>query len=84
MPETALTPPALARRYGVHPLKVLGWIRSGELRALNVAARPNGRPRWRITQQDIAEFEAGRAATPPPPKRQPRRRALEVAEDFFP
>ena len=29
---TYLTPPAVARRYGVDPAKVLTWIRNGEAR----------------------------------------------------
>lgn len=84
MNENACTPPQLARRYGVHPLKVLGWIRNGELRAINVAANRSGRPRWRITPAAIEDFEAGRAAVPlPPPRRQPRRQRLEITEDYF-
>jgi excisionase family DNA binding protein len=40
----------LQRRYGVTVHTVLGWIRSGELRAVNVGRRRGARkPRWRIT-----------------------------------
>ena len=55
------TPPELARRYGVEPCKVIAWIRSGELRALNVATRATGRPRYLIGEEDIARFEQGRS-----------------------
>ncbi len=30
--RTKLTPPELGRRWGLDPHKIVGWIRSGELR----------------------------------------------------
>lgn len=36
---TYLSPPEVADRLGINAGKVLAWIRSGELRATNVAAR---------------------------------------------
>ena len=76
--RTKLTPPELARRWGVSPDKILAFIRSGELRAVNAAASPNGRPRWLIDLADLAVFEQ---AAPRGPNRRPpgggrRRRAL--------
>lgn len=68
-----LTPPQLARQYGVSTDKVLGWIRSGELRAVNVATRPDGRPRWVIDAADLLAFERQRQARPRSPAA-PRRR----------
>ena len=56
------TPPAVADRYGVSPEKVIGWIKAGELRAVNVAATTGGRPRWRISEADLLAFENRRAA----------------------
>ena len=38
------TPPQVADLYGVDVHKILVWIRSGELGALNLAAKPGGRP----------------------------------------
>jgi excisionase family DNA binding protein len=70
--ERFLTPPEVARRYGVSAEKVIGWIRRGELRAINLAARRGRRPRWRIGQADLLAFENRRAAIPEAP--QPRRR----------
>src|SRR5947209_4444585 len=67
-----LTPPQLAERWGVSPEKVVAFIRRGELRAVNVALRLGGRPRWRIDPADVERFEAARAAVPTP--RSPRRR----------
>lgn len=52
----------VCERYGVAEQTVLGWIRSGELRALNCSRRPDAKkPRWRITQEALAAFELARA-----------------------
>lgn len=59
-----LTPPQLAKQLGVQAEKVLGWIRSGELRAVNVADRACRRPRWRISAEAIEEFFRRREAVP--------------------
>ena len=73
MSDTAITPPELARRYGVHVYKILSFIRSGELAALNLATRRSGRPRWKITPEAIAAFERSRSSSAPP-ARTPRHR----------
>ena len=70
--RSSYTPPEVARRLRVKPSKVLGWIRRGELRAINVAERQGGRPRWRVLAEDLAAFEAARGAQPQ--VRVPRRR----------
>ena len=49
------TPPKLAARWGVSEDKVLAWIRSGELRAIDASTRQGGRPRYLIDELDIAE-----------------------------
>ena len=55
----------VAARLAVNQTKVCGWIARGELRAVNVADRPDGqRARWRITPEALAAFEAGCAAVP--------------------
>ncbi len=79
-----LTPPQLARQWQVSPDKVIGFIRSGELRAFNVAAKPHGRPRWRISAADAVAFEQRRAAIPPlpTPRRRTRRRDENVIQFF--
>lgn len=78
--QTALSVSQLAARWGVDPHNVLSWIRSGRLRAFDVAAsraglsrkareRRNGkisRPRWRISLEAIAEFEAKQSSRPAP------------------
>lgn len=60
--RTKITPPELARRWGISADKVLAWIRSGELKAIDAATKRGGRPRFLIDNSDIAEFEARRIA----------------------
>ncbi|HUO07058.1 MAG TPA: helix-turn-helix domain-containing protein [Phycisphaerae bacterium] len=78
----ALTPPKLAERYGVSPDKVLRWITAGEIRAVNIATNPRGRPRWVIPPGALEEFERRRSSSPPP-KPQRRRLPLENVIEFF-
>ena len=59
-----LTPPEVAKRYGVATTKVLLWIRTGELAALNFANRGCTRPRYSITPEAIAAFEESRRVIP--------------------
>ena len=80
-----ISPPQLARRYGVSPDKVLTWIRSGELRAMDASTKRGGRPRYLIDEDDIRAFEDGRAVVPPSaPTRKCRRsvRDDDVIEFF--
>jgi excisionase family DNA binding protein len=60
-----LTPPQLAEMLGVEPAKVLAWINRGELRAVNVADKKNGkRPRWRISEEAVDSFLRQRESKP--------------------
>lgn len=68
MSRTYSTPPEVAKRYSVKPQKVLAWIRSGELVAVNVAERANGRPRWRVSEEALETFERRRSSRPEPTK----------------
>lgn len=65
MDKAAYTPPQIAQRYGIKPDKVIAWIKAGELRAINVAERATGRPRYRIALADLLAFEERRTARPP-------------------
>jgi excisionase family DNA binding protein len=74
----------LTHRFGVTEHTVLIWIRAGELKAVNVGRTPDGRkPRWRITEQALAEFEVLRTPTPPVPRTRRRKRLGDVIE-FYP
>lgn len=71
-----LTPPKLAKLWGVSPDKILSWIRSGELRAVNIATDRSCRPRYVIDRKDIEQFEATRVSTRV--ERPTRRRSKKV------
>lgn len=76
------TAPQVAEQFGVDTKKVSAWIRSGELAAVNVAKDPNGiKPRWRISEQAIREFEEKRTYRKPE-KREPQRRLPKI-KNFF-
>jgi excisionase family DNA binding protein len=73
----------VCERYGVGEHTVLGWIASGELRAINVGRRSGAKkPRWRITQEALEAFEAQRTPTPPAPRTRRRKRPPGVIEFY--
>lgn len=83
-PRRKLSVPEVARRFGISEDKVRAWIGSGELRAVNAATRPSGRPRWLIDEDDLAAFERARSsvARVSAPSSPRRRRAGGVIEFF--
>jgi len=65
--ERWLTPPAIARQLGVTNDKVLSWIRSGRLKAVNLS--DGDRPRWKISPADLQVFldtRSNQVSTKPP------------------
>lgn len=84
------TPPEVARERGIRVTKVLAWIKSGELEAVNHASNLCGPPRWRVSREALAGFDAARSnrggleqslGGPPPATR--RRRPQPDIEEFF-
>ncbi len=74
---------AVCERYGVSEHTVLGWIRSGELRAINVGRRLGAKkPRWRITAEALDAFEVLRTPTAPSPRARRRKRSADVIEFY--
>jgi hypothetical protein len=73
-----LTPPALAKLWGLKASTVVGWIRSGELRAFDVARKGTTRPRYRIPVSALSEFQEKRQAVKP--KRQRRSRIVKTED----
>ncbi len=67
-----LSPPQIGKMLGVDPAKVIGWIRRGELKAVNVS--DGSRPRFRIKESDLDAFLERRSAVPTPTKPKRRRR----------
>jgi hypothetical protein len=74
VPTRYLSPADIAERFGVDVHKVLAWLRSGELRGIDVSARRGAKPRWRINPADLAAFEAARACTKTPEPARRRRK----------
>ena len=73
----------ITERYSVSEGTVLGWIRSGELRAMNVGRKPGAKkPRWRITESALDAFEQLRTPTPPMPRTRRRKRQTDVVEFY--
>jgi excisionase family DNA binding protein len=69
----------IQRRYGVTEHTVLGWVHSGELKAVNVGRTPKAKkPRWRITQEALEAFEQLRTTTPTPPRARRRKQPADV------
>jgi excisionase family DNA binding protein len=74
-----LTVSEVAERERVKPDTVRGWIRSGELPAIDLARRGAKRPRFRIRLEDLQAFERGRCAGSPTPQPAPRRKAAKTS-----
>jgi excisionase family DNA binding protein len=53
--------------------KVLDWVHTGQLAAVDVSTHRGGRPRWRISLVDLESFLATRRTSPiPEPARRKR------------
>lgn len=82
--RTKVSVPILAKEWGVSSSKITAFIKSGELRAINVATRPNQRPRYLIDRADIESFERSREVQPSTPTTQKlRRRSSPDTKEFF-
>ena len=53
-PPTVLTPPDIAKQLGADPATVIQWIRSGQLKASNLAT--GQRPRYVVQPTDLEAF----------------------------
>jgi hypothetical protein len=65
-PSRWLSPPQIAKQLGIDPDKVIGWIRTGQLNAVNVASHVGGRPRYRISSESLENFLRLRSTSPEP------------------
>jgi hypothetical protein len=74
--------PYLAKEWGIATNKITAWIKSGELKAINVATSRDQRPRYLIDRADIEAFERARLVVPEQPPRPRRTRQTEV-KDYF-
>lgn len=80
MPDAGryLTPPQIADRLACKPETVIGWIRSGELAAINLARPGCIKPRYRISPQALADFEMRRSVVPRQQTRRIDRKLLNI------
>jgi len=72
----------IQERYGVGEHTVLGWIRLGDLRAVNVSRQLGRRPNWRVTEEALQDFELLRSPTTVPKRTRRRRRPTDVIEFY--
>lgn len=77
--EITFSPSDIAARYTCKVGTILQLIARGEIRAINVGLGKH-KPRWRITQDSLAAFEASRGSSPPAATRSPSRRRTKTAE----
>ena len=55
----------VAEQYAVPVSRVRTWIRSGELLAVNVSRKAgSAKPQYRVTPDDLADFERARSTRP--------------------
>jgi excisionase family DNA binding protein len=80
MIERDLTVAEYAERKAVSQHTVLGWIQSGELRAINVARRQGSRPHWRISTEAVERFELSRTASSPLPRTHRRKQSEKIIQ----
>ena len=78
-----LTPPQLAKLWGLDVIKVVRWIKSGELRAINGATDIRRRPKFLIDKRDIEAFEQARVISGPAPRSPRRKRSAPGAKEYF-
>ena len=76
------TPSEVAKRLRVSPDKVRSWIRTGELRAIDVSSVGSQRKRFLVDLDDLVVFEEARAVVGARSRRRTRRRVTGVREFF--
>lgn len=76
-------PAEVGERFGISTSAVLSLIRSGALPAVNVSPPGTRRPRYRISESDIAEFLERRAVRPPAAPARRRKRADTGVTQYF-
>lgn len=80
--STSLSPPQIAKMLGVYVDTPRTWIRTGQLRAVDVSTKPGGRPRYRVSSDDLDVFLLRRSIHAAPKTQRRRRQATDVTEYF--
>jgi hypothetical protein len=77
-------PHHLAERYGVNLSKILDFIKTGQLVAIDISFKRGERGRYVITPEAVQAFERSRMSVQVPEPKQPRRRPREPADaDYY-
>lgn len=74
LPSEFLTPPEVARLLRIRQSKILSWIRSGRLPALNLSE--GQRPRYRVRRVDLDHYLESKAVAPA--NKPARRRSADI------
>lgn len=73
----------IAERYGVSDRTVLLWVRNGELRATNCSRNMTSKkPRYRISDLQLQEFELLRQAPTASPRKRRKRKPQDIIEFY--
>ena len=84
MLSVTYSPAEVAQRFGCKVDKVLAWIASRELVAVNAAtSRSAKKPRWRISPQALEDFERERTTLPKVKTVTRRRKPTNSVIEFF-
>ncbi|MBC7771203.1 MAG: helix-turn-helix domain-containing protein [Pyrinomonadaceae bacterium] len=84
-PHSWFTPREVAKQRRVRVEKVMTWIRSGELEAVNHASSTLAAPRWKISVESLARFDGARSSrllVSVSSRRTRRGKGIEVKEFF--
>jgi hypothetical protein len=75
-----LTTAKIAERYSTTQRQICSWIAAG-LPAVNISVRP-GKPRWRVSPDDLQQWLEAKSAPVPVPTRRRRRKLPQVTAYF--
>ncbi|MBL8820552.1 MAG: helix-turn-helix domain-containing protein [Planctomyces sp.] len=84
--QRRFSPEHVAKLFGVTKGTVIGWCEDGTMPAVNVARAAATRKRWRMSEEDIEEFQRRRQNGAPLQQAKGasgRRKAQRPAKDFF-
>ncbi len=83
MTDRRLAQKEVAEMLAVSIDTILSLIATGQLRAVNVArAAGSKKPRWRVSEGDLARFENVRSNAPAPKPQRRRRRSDQPIKEY--
>lgn len=79
-----LTPSQVAAELSIDVGKVYEWIKTGQLVAVDLAEKPQGRkPRYRISRDSLVAFLGGRTTRAPAAPRLRRKKPAGYVGEFY-